>query len=182
MWIVHNQELYQKYLWYCEKIGDVDLYHRGSNPGNQQRRFHRTSMECQAAFTGTFCSSTSCKACSILKTGFSLKYANPCPTWPHWGVGLYSSPCSSYGLNLASKGAASKFANGAVLVCKVAMGKAETSHKWPEKPTTHPHGWTGLDTTKHHSRVAASTTGNKDDAEVIVFDEHAMVPRYLLLY
>ena len=171
MWLIHNQTLLDNYDDYCKNvIGNVKIYGAGANPGNQQRRFHRTAMECQSRFRGTFCSSPTCKACSIMKTGFLKKFLNHAPTWKHYGIGFYSSPSSSYGLSLKSAAAATKFADGAVFVCKVGVGVADVH----DTTGPLPHGT--------HSRIASSTTPNPDDDELVAFEEAQMVPRYLILY
>eukprot|EP00930_Biecheleria_cincta_P049287 TRINITY_DN34511_c0_g1_i1.p1 TRINITY_DN34511_c0_g1~~TRINITY_DN34511_c0_g1_i1.p1 ORF type:complete len:365 (-),score=34.58 TRINITY_DN34511_c0_g1_i1:84-1178(-) len=166
LWLIHHQGLLDNYDAYCQSIGNVKVHGAGKNPGNQQRRFHRTSMQCASTFNGTLCGSPSCKACSVIKTGFLLKYCNPNPTWKHYGVGLYSSPSSSYGVNLGK----TKFSSGAVFLCKVAVGVPDITDTTDPLPAG------------RHSRVASSTTHNPSDSELVVFNEQAIVPRYLILH
>lgn len=169
MWLIHNQALLDNHNEYCEKIGDVKAYHKGKNPGNQQRRFHRTTMTCADSFDGTPCSNPKCRGCNIMKTGFLKKFLNPKPTWANYGVGFYSSPSSSYGVAMGGKSAA-KFANGAVFVCKVAVGVPDIHDTTADLPSG------------THSRIASSTTRNPADSELVVFSESAMITKYLILH
>jgi len=165
VWEIHSAPAQQMFLAYCAAIGNVRTTGLGVNPGNQHMLFHRTSMFCRATFNGQLCKNGLCKACSIMANGFLLKFCTQNPTWKHYGIGLYTSPSSSYGVALATQ----KISGGVTIVCSVACGNID------ETDTTAP-----LQRGKH-SRKGASTTRLPSDEELVVFDQRAIIPRYLIL-
>merc|ERR1712176_1214485 len=107
-----------KYKAYCEKLGTVKTFHNGTNPGNQQRRFHGTKMKCD--FNGQPCGQQECNACSIISKGWSMQYCKPGGAF--FGVGMYCTSSSSASSRYAKQG---YHFNGAILVAGVACGKPE---------------------------------------------------------
>lgn len=138
---------------YCKAIGSVGVHGSGRDPGNQQRRYHQTTMNCN--FSGTPCADRTCAVCSIILNGFKLRYAGATGSW--FGAGLYSSATPSESYRFGNK--------RAMFVVNVACGKADISTgSGPLPPGT-------------HSRIVE--VGHD---ECVVFDERAMVPRYLLVF
>merc|ERR1719356_2058606 len=76
------------------------------------------------SFTGKPCGppGNGCGACSIMQSGFLMKYAKP--TGAYFGRGIYTTSGSSSACRYAKK-AGSNVISGAVFVCGVACGKAE---------------------------------------------------------
>jgi len=160
IWNVWDPQLLNKHDQYCQRIGNVPCFGSGVNPGNRQRRFHCTTMKCVDKFQGMPCNDSSCAVCCIIKTGFLLKFAGKCGS--AWGAGIYSSPTPSYANWVKNR--------RATFVCSVACGVVDMTDTKAALPSG------------THSRVASSTTGNPADNELIVFDEAAIVPKYLILF
>lgn len=144
----------KRYKTYCESIGDVPVKGFGKNPGNQQRRFHATKLGC--SFNGKPCSNTSsCYVCSIIKTGFKSSKAGA-SAGTRFGAGIYCSSTSSK---------AYQYGNQAMFVVGVACGICDISSS------------SGGLTAGTHSRIV-----NNSDDECVVFEDAAIVPRYLMLF
>lgn len=169
IWFVADPKLVHAHEDYAAKeIGNVKCYGAGVNPGNKQRRFHKAKMVCADTFNGTPCGDPTCAVCGIITSGFLLSKVGG--AGQTYGKGIYSSPTPSYGLTWKG-GVASKWTrNKATIVVSVACGVTDmTSSKAALLPGT-------------HSRVADSTTGNPADDELVVYDERAIIPKFLIIY
>jgi len=153
IWNVEDQKLMMKHNDYCRQIGNVKVKGYGKNPGNQQRRFHATKLECD--FNGTPCTNNNCFVCSIIKTGFQSSKAG-LSAGSRFGKGIYCSSTSSKAYMYGRK---------AMFVVNVACGICDISDSA-----------SGL-SDGTHSRIV-----NNSDDECVVFDDAAMVPRYLILF
>mmetsp|Transcript_67820 Transcript_67820/g.201817 ORF Transcript_67820/g.201817 Transcript_67820/m.201817 type:complete len:292 (+) Transcript_67820:63-938(+) len=154
VWFVQDADLLKKHEAYCNSIGDVPVKGFGRNPGNQQRRFHATKLGC--SFNGTPCSNSSaCYVCSIIRTGFKTSRAGS-SAGTRFGAGVYCSSTSSK---------AYSYGKQAMFVVGVACGVADVS------------GSSGSLPAGTHSRIV-----NNSDDECVVFDDAAMVPKYLILF
>ena len=69
----------------------------GLNPGNQRRRWHGTNRKCNIGDDGrtSFCSSSRCSLCRIIKTSFDVSLAKQKTGWGRFGSGIYTSSVSS---------------------------------------------------------------------------------------
>jgi len=154
IWFVEDPTLMKRYKTYCASIGDVPVKGFGKNPGNQQRRFHATKLGCR--FNGTPCSNTSsCYVCSIMKTGFKSSKAGA-SAGTRFGAGIYCSSTSSK---------AYQYGREAMFVVGVACGVCDISQS------------SGGLTPGTHSRIV-----NNSDDECVVFEDAAIVPRYLIIF
>lgn len=142
---------------YCEKIGNVRVHNAGVNPGNQQRRFHQSNMLCD--FDGKLCEIAGCGVCNIIRTGFQMKYVGAgAGSW--YGRGLYSTSQPSTAWKYGNK--------KGMFVVNVACGNADqdaTKNEHYELPGG------------HHSHVVDHASD-----ELVVFDDAAIVPRYLMIF
>ncbi|CAE8662919.1 unnamed protein product [Polarella glacialis] len=169
IWHVHSEALLARFAAYCASIGPVQCHGHGENPGNQQRRFHGTSVLCSYNNNsnshnnnnnynsnkdqGSPCSQQGCTVCSIIRQGFFLSTA----TDGKYGRGIYSSSNSHKAFRYGNQ--------KAMLVVGVAVGIADaTASQAPLKPGC-------------HSRVVH---GSRD--EIVVFNEAAMVPKFLIVF
>merc|ERR1712079_196821 len=89
-----------------------------------------------------------------------------------YGAGIYTSPKPSYNVFMNTLICKSfmhaGFGGQAVLLCSVACGKTDmSSTNEALKPG-------------HHSRVGQSTNVDPADNELVVFNERACIPRYLI--
>lgn len=167
IWYIGDPALIHAHEDYAKKIGPVKLYGSGVNPGNKQRRFHKAKMKCVTTFKGQPCGDKSCPVCGIITNGFLLSKTGGAGST--YGKGIYSSPTPSYGITWKG-GAPSKWQTKATILCSVVCGVTDmTSSSGPLASGT-------------HSRVADSTTGNPADDELVVYDEKAIVPKFLIIY
>lgn len=156
IWVVRDElGLGLKHQEYCRTIGNMRVRGHGRNPGNQQRRFHQCVMKCD--FKGMPCSDKTCAVCSIIETGFQMKYVGS-TAGSRFGAGIYctSTPSKAYGYGNKK----------AMFVVNVACGVAQLSMGSCPLPDG------------FHSRIA--NTSNAD--ECIVFNDNAMVALYLIVF
>lgn len=155
IWDVHDPQQVQGFLAYASSIGNVARHGAGVNPGNQQRRFHSTTLECD--FKGQLCGSSTCAVCSIIKSGFDFGRIGSA-TGSRFGAGVYSTatPEKAFGY---SKGKKSMFVVG------VAAGNADVSTSSGPLPAG------------YHSRVVPNTLD-----ELVVFSQGAIIPKYLIIF
>eukprot|EP00930_Biecheleria_cincta_P053131 TRINITY_DN3848_c0_g3_i2.p1 TRINITY_DN3848_c0_g3~~TRINITY_DN3848_c0_g3_i2.p1 ORF type:complete len:499 (+),score=39.23 TRINITY_DN3848_c0_g3_i2:41-1537(+) len=194
IWDVTDDNLRSKFLTRCKHIGHVGTFGSGTTPGNVQRRFHGTKMKC--TFSGSPCSDASCGVCGIIKNGFLMKYAikgnNPSSLF--FGRGLYSTSASSSALRYAKKPKSTTI-DGAIFVSLVACGKCEKldgsnlTDTRLEDQDGPPSGCHSRVVNNPHDAVSYKNLASKYgtpllycDDEVVVFDEDAMMPRYLITF
>ena len=69
----------------------------GLTSGNQQRRWHGTTRNCNLGDNGRSapCYSPQCSLCSIIRNSFDMTYAKKKTGWGRFGVGIYTSSTSS---------------------------------------------------------------------------------------
>merc|ERR1711964_103851 len=97
-----------------------------------------------------------CAVCSIIRSGFQMKYTGS-SAGSRFGAGLYSSSTPSKAYNYGNK--------KGMFVVNVACGIAHVDQTNSPLPAG------------THSRVA-----NAEDDELIVFHNAAIVPRYLMVF
>lgn len=176
MWCVTNKTLLQKHFDYARKIGNVKNRGRGANPGNMQRRFHCCGIAC-AGWTGTPCADATCPLCNIILNGFQKKYSS---SSNRFGSGLYSSatPVKCYGYAEDHGRAQPRY----MLICSVVEGVPELTKQVPYAT----HIKTPLDS-KYNSRYIENSmfdplnTSQVTD-ELVVYDDAAMIPKYLIVF
>lgn len=181
--LVPSQEMFDRYVAKqkaFEKLG-VPKFHQGgeheSGPGNENRRWHGTAMQCD--FKGTLCHSPSCNVCRIIESS-EFKLSKLGATTGNKGVYgklIYftSRPSTAKGYGLArgkswSKPAdlVARDAGNAIFLCKVLCGKTEKV----QGPTSRslPSGF--------HSRIVDRSTGVD---ELGIFDQEQAMPSYLVI-
>lgn len=153
IWNVNADAIQKQHEQYCDSIGNVPIKGHGQNPGNQQRRFHATKLGCR--FAGKPCKDSQCFVCSIIKTGFKSSKAGT-SAGTRFGAGIYCSSTSSK---------AYSYGKQAMFIVGVACGIGDMAgSSGPLPPGT-------------HSRIV-----NNSDDETVVFEDAAMVPKYLILF
>ena len=67
---------------------------QGKSRGNENRRWHGTTRNCNIGDTGVtrFCTDTSCALCCIMKNSFDISFS---ATTGMFGVGIYTTSTSS---------------------------------------------------------------------------------------
>ncbi|CAJ1386252.1 unnamed protein product [Effrenium voratum] len=151
----HVRDAYQRK---CSSIGRVKPWGRGDPLGNQQCRFHGTRITC--TFSGQPCTNSGCRACSIIKNGFSIQcLSSNTGNQGSFGPGHYASAKSS---------TAHGYGN-ALIMTLVAVGVADVVQNPTSAPL--PPGT--------HSRVANKSTGND---ELMAPHDDQMLPLYLILF
>ncbi|CAG8528221.1 4537_t:CDS:2 [Paraglomus occultum] len=153
--------------------------------GNEQRRFHGTSMKCLlnlllSESQRVLCLDPQCSLCGIIRCGYSLKHAGTSAvsaTFQRFGPGIYFSGTSSKSDDY-NEGSAT-FYNGekykAMLLNKLIVGRGFTETKDNVQLTEPPPGY---DSVLGEPRI----TSNLNYDEVVVYDERACLPKYLIIY
>mmetsp|Transcript_128560 Transcript_128560/g.357896 ORF Transcript_128560/g.357896 Transcript_128560/m.357896 type:complete len:343 (-) Transcript_128560:167-1195(-) len=161
IWKLHaSQQVKDSFQAKCRAIGDVKLHGQGKNPGNQQRRFHGTTLTCR--FNGHPCSNSACRVCCIIRDGFDItKLGQGSGNNGCYGAGHYSTSMPATAIGYGS--------GNALLVVIVAVGKAEkTSDRTSDSVSS-----------GHHSRVVNKSTGVD---ELLVPGDDQMLAKYLVLF
>ncbi|KLO12670.1 hypothetical protein SCHPADRAFT_904911 [Schizopora paradoxa] len=139
----------------------------GRPEGNQNRRWHGTKRQCTLGDPGnvTFCSSTTCALCNIIKTSFSMKFC----ARGSFGMGIYTSSTSSKSNGYSANVAPSKYK--AMLLNKVVVGKGYKLTSVNPALRAPPAGY---------DSVLAELGAGAD--ELVVFSDDAIRPYYLVIY
>ena len=147
-------------------------YKNGLQGGaNERQLFHGAPLKCNITSTQALCSSSSCAVCGVSRSGFkSCKIATHVQ-FQRIGRAFYfapnSSKCHEY----------TEGANGyrALLLCDVAQGQVYMATGDMTSLTSPPSG---------HDSVSASPSHHRgmNYPEVAVYQEAAVMPRYIVVY
>ncbi|KAJ8600807.1 hypothetical protein CTAYLR_009997 [Chrysophaeum taylorii] len=155
--------------------------------GNVERRWHGTASECRFGIDldQPPCTSPTCAVCSIVAESFSLSLAGTSSVGGQrrqlrYGQGLYFSKCSSKSNDYAehSERATPTGTYRVMFLCKVALGSVHQTAR-PQIDDVNPILKQGYD-----SVVGLTTAdgGTLNYEETVVYNEHAAIPSYLILY
>lgn len=153
--------------------------------GNVRRRFHGTSLARACSFgidlAAAPCTEAACRVCGIMQHGFSLTRAGTGPNAGRrlglrYGHGLYFSATSGKSNDYAWE--AERWRAGrawrCMLVASVAAGRAFCTHEGElELDVLPPDGF---------NSVVGEVGANLNYDELVVYDEAAAIPEYLLVY
>lgn len=162
VFVITNSGLEQRWKVYAEKL---KMQGFGQPP---ERHFHGTSVKCGEILKGkpTLCQVPECSICGIVNDGFKTERIKG---KSRFGKGFYLSPRTSKCHNYTDKTSA----YSAQLLCEVYTGNKyimEQPDQTLEKP---PDG--------HHS-VFGKVGDVLSDPELVIYDEDAIMPRYLIVY
>lgn len=118
-----------------------------------------------------FCTSTSCSLCCILKTSYNLGLFGKKTGWGRFGRGIYTSATSSKSNDYVTNGSSSQLQ--AMLLNKVVVGKGCKMTHDNTTLTAPPAGY---------DSVLAEVGGNLNYDELVVYNNDAIRPSYLVLY
>lgn len=170
---VHTRE-YTLYREYVEMKGQFTS--RGLTKGNERRRFHGTRRNCTVGDHGstTLCASKRCSLCCIMKYGFDLDKAGKTTGFLRFGYGIYTSATSSksdsYSKNLVDS------SRKALLLNKVVVGKGKKLYFGDSTLTSPPPGYDSV------IGEPAKPVGELNYDELVVYDEEAIIPQFLIIY
>ncbi|KAG9291256.1 hypothetical protein G9A89_021758 [Geosiphon pyriformis] len=158
------------------------LRRRTMTAGNEQRRFHGTKMSCLIGLLGTatLCSDITCAICCIIKEGYKLRFVGTGEislAFQRFGRGLYFSGTSSKSDDYNEKSL--KNFNGlrykAMLLNRVIVGKGFPQTTDDTHLIRPPNGYDSI-------LGEPSDTGNLNYDEIVVYNEAACLPQYLIIY
>jgi len=175
-WIVDKYQKYQNLI--IQKRPDLTHKGHGSGgAGNEQRRFHGTSkMKCSLGLNGNIntCNDTDCGICGIINTGFKLSKAQSNVAFGRFGAGIYmtSTSSKSHGYN-AGTSQGLGYGYRAMFVCRVIVGKGKKLLQDEPTLTSAP---------DNCDSVLGEVGGSLNYDEVVVYNEDAVLPGYLIIY
>jgi len=152
--------------------------------GNEQRRFHGTFLAATCTLrngSAQLCnfSSTGCYICSIITGGFRLDKVGATTNFSRFGSGIYFSASSSKGADYSRISTNKKQVPNAsiygLLVCKIMVGKAYSYTNDNTTITQPPQGY-------HSVLGEASRSGSLNINEVVIYNENAICPRYVIVF
>ncbi|KAG2111963.1 ADP-ribosylation [Suillus discolor] len=147
----------------------------GRSAGNENRRWHGTTRECNLGDNGncTLCPSQTCSLCCILKTSYNLNLFGKKTGWGRFGHGIYTSSTSSKSNDYSTNVNPSMLK--AILLNKVVVGKG---HKMTQDNTSLTAPPTGYDSVL--AEVASGGSLNYD--ELVCYTNDAIRPSYMVMY
>ncbi|OAX41486.1 ADP-ribosylation [Rhizopogon vinicolor AM-OR11-026] len=147
----------------------------GRSAGNENRRWHGTTRECNLGDNGngTLCSSQTCSLCCIIRTSYNLNLFGKKTGWGRFGHGIYTSSTSSksndYSSNVNPSGLK------AMLLNKVVVGKGYKMTQDNTSLTAPPSGYDSV-----LAEVVNGGSLNYD--ELVCYTNDAIRPSYLVMY
>lgn len=147
----------------------------GRSAGNENRRWHGTTRECNLGDNGnvTLCSSQTCSLCCILRTSYNLNLFGKKTGWGRFGHGIYTSSTSSKSNDYSTNVNPSKLK--AILLNKVVVGKG---YKMTQDNTSLTAPPTGYDSVL--AEVVNGGSLNYD--ELVCYTNDAIRPSYMVMY
>ncbi|KAF9002457.1 hypothetical protein BDQ17DRAFT_1243298 [Cyathus striatus] len=145
----------------------------GRSAGNQNRRWHGTTRECNLGDKGQtrFCSSPTCSLCCIVRSSFNIGLYGKKTGWGRFGKGIYTSSISSKCNDYSENNCGSPYK--ALLLNKVVIGRG---CKMLQDNTTLVAPPAGYDS------VLAEAGGSLNYDESVVYRNEAIRPTYLVIY
>ncbi|PVF95500.1 ADP-ribosylation [Serendipita vermifera] len=174
-------ENYEAYRGSVEETGN--FISQGLAEGNERRRFHGTKRECRIGDNGNtkMCKSLACSLCRIMKHGFDLSMVGAATGFSRFGRGVYTSATSSksdwYSVNLANSTVGGVSSLKAMLLTKVVVGKGKKLLQGDVTLTSPPPGFNSV-----IGEPAATAIGDLNYDELVVYDQSAVVPAFLIIY
>ncbi|KAG8990903.1 hypothetical protein FRB94_004822 [Tulasnella sp. JGI-2019a] len=164
---------YARYRDAVEARGNFIAQRR--SPGNECRRWHGTRRTCTLGDDpddAELCGSSSCPLCCIISTNFKRELINTSGrSFNRFGVGIYASATSSKSDDYCSNGTFSPYK--AMLLTHVVVGKGI---KLTQDSTTLTDAPSGYDS------VLGETGGSLKYDEVVVYNNAAIQPAWLVVY
>ncbi|KAG1759309.1 ADP-ribosylation [Suillus occidentalis] len=147
----------------------------GRSAGNENRRWHGTTRECNLGDNGncTLCSSQTCSLCCILRTSYNLNLFGKKTGWGRFGHGIYTSSTSSKSNDYSTNVIPSRLK--AILLNKVVVGKG---YKMTQDNTSLTAPPTGYDSVL--AEVVNGGSLNYD--ELVCYTNDAIRPSYMVMY
>ncbi|KAG2053355.1 ADP-ribosylation [Suillus hirtellus] len=147
----------------------------GRSAGNENRRWHGTTRECNLGDNGncTLCPSQTCSLCCILKTSYNLNLFGKKTGWGRFGHGIYTSSTSSKSNDYSTNVNPSMLK--AILLNKVVVGKG---HKMTQDNTSLTAPPAGYDSVL--AEVVSGGSLNYD--ELVCYTNDAIRPSYMVMY
>ncbi|RIB04892.1 hypothetical protein C2G38_645383 [Gigaspora rosea] len=138
--------------------------------GNEQRRFHGTSVSCRIGETGQLCSSNACAVCCIIKNGYKIFETT---NFQRYGRGLYFSSISSKSDDYVKNNSGLNYR--VMFLNRVIVGKA---YKCTNDYTGLLHPPQGYDSVIG----VPDSNGSLNYDEVVLYREDSCIPKYLIAY
>lgn len=147
----------------------------GRSAGNENRRWHGTTRECNLGDNGNsmLCSSQTCSLCCILRTSYNLNLFGKKTGWGRFGHGIYTSSTSSKSNDYSTNVNPSKLK--AILLNKVIVGKGYKMTQDNTSLTTPPTGYDSV-----LAEVVNGGSLNYD--ELVCYTNDAIRPSYIVMY
>jgi len=172
--IVYTNLNIAKYKQYLEKVeakGNFVL--RAGSRGNERRRWHGTTRTCNIGDKGVtrFCSDPMCSLCCIMKTSFDILFFSSRTNFGRFGAGIYTSSTSSKSDSYSQNGCTSNWK--AMLLNNVVVGEGYKTLVDDTSLTEPPAGY---------DSVLGEVGGSLNYDELVVYDNDAIRPSYLVMY
>ncbi|KAF9790497.1 hypothetical protein BJ322DRAFT_393641 [Thelephora terrestris] len=166
---IESLENFEQYLNLVEAKGNFMA--QGKTRGNENRRWHGTTRNCNIGDKGEtdFCQDSSCSLCSIMKSSFDLSFSMGTGMF---GGGIYTSSTTSKSDHFSRNVRASEWK--AMLLNKVVVGKGYRMTAGDTTMMSPPDGYDSV-------LAEASDSGLNYD-ELVVYDNDAIRPSYLVMY
>jgi len=172
--VISTQQNLDKYEAYKDSVeARGQFLNANRTAGNENRRWHGTGRQCDLGDKGCtlLCSSQSCSLCCIVRTSYDLNLFGKKTGWGRFGSGIYTSSTSSKSNDYSKNTSSSKWK--AVLLNKVVVGKGYKMLRDSPLMTAPPAGY---------DSVLAEVGGTLKYDELVVYNDDAVRPSYLVMY
>ena len=163
---ITNEPVRLRYKQYKDQ-----LLASGKDP-NEKVYFHGTVLACDLLSSGLECSNLKCGVCGISQEGFDEnRIGHNIPRFQRFGRGLYLAPNSSKCHDYTQ----GSYNVRAMLVCKVALGRAYMLTQTQTNLAGPPHGFDSV-----YGQNSPNGALNYD--EVVVYCSQAVLPTHVIVY
>ncbi|KAG8816321.1 hypothetical protein FRC19_000441 [Serendipita sp. 401] len=164
------------YVAYRTKVEqEGNFLKRGWTEGNQSRRFYGATRQCMLGDPGNteLCPNQTCDLCEIIRTSFDLQFQRGQTGSGSSGYELYTSATSSKSDSYTTNKTPSPLK--AMLMTKVVVGRGYKMTQDDTTRTAPPPGY-------HSVLREPDEAGSLGYDEVVVYDNDAIRPTYLIVY
>ena len=144
------------------------LAQQGS-PTNVEQHYHGTIIKCNLAVTRNLCTDSGCGICGISQKGFRKKRIGKNISFKRFGHGFYLAPNSSKCHDYTQ----GSHTHRAMLLCDVLPGNKHVVTTDQTHLTAPPRGY---------DSVYGQTGSRLNYPEIVLYDEEAILPRYIIAY
>jgi hypothetical protein len=176
-----NYQNYQSKIHDKMKKEGIKNFNSFAGPGNELRRFHGCTQTCSLGFpngTTGICKNGSkgCNVCGIIENGFLISKCTENTGWARFGNGIYLTSISSKSNDYNHETLKYSKNYKSVLLCQVIHGKVK------KETISNPELSKKDILDQKFDSVVGIPGKDLNNDEIVIYDENAVIPKYLIIY